>query len=187
MVTTTTQAQLSPEELQRGWRDAHVKPLWEIPLAHKPDGDFGSPVLWPWRTMEPLVQRAIALASPASAERRVLSLIDPDGHEGDFHTTTNLNAGLQILLPGEVARPHRHSMDALRFVLEGGGATVDQVGQHRPAGDRVQCFRQRRLHPGGVAGGQQNGGGGHHDPEVTVCAAVCQRMDGPSARRAGQS
>jgi gentisate 1,2-dioxygenase len=128
MVTAASATQLSPEELQQGWRDAHVKPLWEIAMAHKPDGDLGTPVLWPWRTMEPLVQRAIALASPASAERRVLSLIDPDGHEDDFHTITNLNAGLQILLPGEVARPHRHSMDALRFVLEGGGAVTKVDG-----------------------------------------------------------
>jgi gentisate 1,2-dioxygenase len=29
-----------------------------------------------------------------------------------------------VLLPGEKARPHRHSMNALRFVLEGSGATT---------------------------------------------------------------
>jgi gentisate 1,2-dioxygenase len=128
MVTTTAETQLSPEELQQGWRDAHVKPLWEIAQAHAPDGDLGKPVLWAWRTMEPLVQRAIALTSPAVAERRVLSFIDPAAHEGEFHTISNLNAALQILLPGEVARPHRHSPDALRFVLEGGGAITKVDG-----------------------------------------------------------
>src|SRR5208282_4458681 len=84
---------LSPMLAPPAWRDAHVKPLWEIEQAHRPDGDLGGPVIWPWRTMAPLVQRAIELASPASAERRVLSLIDPTGREGDFQTTTNLNAG----------------------------------------------------------------------------------------------
>jgi len=150
MVTATSATQLSPEELQQGWRDAHVKPLWEIAMAHKPDGDLGTPVLWPWRTMEPLVQRAIALASPASAERRVLSLIDPDGHEDDFHTITNLNAGLQILLPGEVARPHRHSMDALRFVLEGGGAVTKVLARtlaRRHDADGVARRAQRARAP----------------------------------------
>jgi gentisate 1,2-dioxygenase len=123
MLTTPTD-----EEIQAGWRDAHVRPLWEIAQAHAPDPAAGAPVAWPWATLEPLVERAIALASPASAERRVLSLIDPSGRPGDFQTTTNLNAGLQILLPGEAARPHRHSPDALRFVLEGGGAVTKVDG-----------------------------------------------------------
>jgi len=130
---------LSDDELQRGWSDAHVRPLWEIAQAHAPDADAAPPALWAWRTMEPLVRRAIALASPASAERRVLSLIDPLGRDGDFHTTTNLTAGLQILLPRERARPHRHSMDALRFVLEGDGAVtrVDAVEAPMAFGDLV--------------------------------------------------
>ena len=123
MLTTPT-----GEEIQQGWRDAHVRPLWEIAQAHAPDPAAGGPVNWPWATLEPLVARAISLASPASAERRVLSLIDPAGKPGDFQTTTNLNAGLQILLPGESARPHRHSPDALRFVLEGGGAVTKVDG-----------------------------------------------------------
>jgi gentisate 1,2-dioxygenase len=41
--------------------------------------------------------------------------------------TTDLYAGVQLALPGEVAAPHRHAQGALRFVLEanGGHATVD--------------------------------------------------------------
>lgn len=138
MLSTAGQ-ELTREEIQHGWDDAHVRPLWEIAAAHRPDTAPGGPVIWPWRTLEPLVARAIALASPASAERRVLSLIDPTGGPGDFHTITNLNAGLQILLPGEVARPHRHSMDALRFVLEGGGAVTKVDGTLAPMefGDNV--------------------------------------------------
>jgi gentisate 1,2-dioxygenase len=138
-VVTASIESLSSDELQRGWNDAHVKPLWEIAQAHAPDGDVEPPMLWAWRTMEPLVQRAIALASPASAERRVLALIDPQGREGDFHTAPNLNAALQILLPGERARPHRHSMEALRFVLEGDGAVtrVDAVEAPMAFGDLV--------------------------------------------------
>jgi gentisate 1,2-dioxygenase len=129
---TSPDSKLTAAEIQQGWRDARVKPLWEIAQAHRPDGDLGRPEIWPWRTMEPLVERAIALASPESAERRVLSLIDPTGRDGDFQTITNLNAGLQILLPGEMARPHRHSPDALRFVLEGGGAVTKVDGTLAP-------------------------------------------------------
>jgi gentisate 1,2-dioxygenase len=129
---TSGEPALSAGQIAQGWRDANVKPLWEIEQAHKPDSDLGRPVIWPWHTMEPLVARAIASVSPASAERRVLALIDPLGRPGDFHTTPNLNAGLQILLPGEVARPHRHSMDALRFVLEGEGAVTRVDSQLAP-------------------------------------------------------
>jgi gentisate 1,2-dioxygenase len=132
LMQSLIETQLSAEEIQLGWRSANVKPLWEIQQAHKPDEAFAPPEIWPWRVMEPLVARAIALASPASAERRVLALIDPSGREGDFHTITNLNAGLQILLPGEVARPHRHSMDALRFVLQGEGAVTRVDGKLAP-------------------------------------------------------
>ncbi len=79
--------------------------------------------------MEPLVQRAIELATPAVAERRVLSLIDPQAGPNEFHTITNLNAGLQVILPGEAARPHRHTADALRFVIEGEGAVTRVDGK----------------------------------------------------------
>ena len=39
-------------------------------------------------------------------------------------TSKTLAANIQILLPGEKARPHRHTMNALRFVLEGSGAAT---------------------------------------------------------------
>jgi gentisate 1,2-dioxygenase len=117
---------------RRAWSDAHVKPLWEIAQAHSDAASSRRATLWPWSTMQPLVARACALTSPAIAERRVLSLIEPGAGPDDFQTITNLNAGLQILLPGEVARPHRHSMDALRFVLEGEGATTRVDGKLAP-------------------------------------------------------
>jgi gentisate 1,2-dioxygenase len=131
--------ELTPEEIQQGWKDARVRPLWEIPQAHAADPAENAPVVWTWRTLEPLIARAIGLTSPAVAERRVLSLIDPAGRPGDFQSITNLNAALQILLPGEVARPHRHAMDALRFVMEGGGAVTRVDGKLAPmeTGDLV--------------------------------------------------
>jgi gentisate 1,2-dioxygenase len=131
MLSTEPEA-LSADQLQQGWRDAHVRPLWEIAQAHAGAGQEPAPVAWPWRSMQPLIERAIALTSPEVAERRVLSLIDPTARDGEFHTIANLNAGLQILLPGEVARPHRHSPDALRFVLEGAGAVTRVDGFEAP-------------------------------------------------------
>ena len=43
--------------------------------------------------------------------------------------TQSLYAGLQLILPGEIAHSHRHSASALRFVLEGSGAYTSVDGE----------------------------------------------------------
>ena len=43
--------------------------------------------------------------------------------------TTSLYAGLQLILPGEVAPAHRHTQTALRFVVEGEGAYTAVDGE----------------------------------------------------------
>jgi gentisate 1,2-dioxygenase len=118
---------ISDDDIRGRWQEAHVSPLWENAKATDAHHQEPAPNLWSWRTMQPLIANAIAATSPAIAERRALSLIDPSARPREFQTITNLNAALQILLPGEVARPHRHSMDALRFVLEGAGGVVTRV------------------------------------------------------------
>src|SRR5580700_3277079 len=94
----------SPSEAMRAaWRDAHVRPLWESPIAHTVRAGGPKPHLWPWRVLEPLVADAVRVASLASIERRVLMLVDPEADADATGTTTNLTAALQILLPGEQA------------------------------------------------------------------------------------
>jgi gentisate 1,2-dioxygenase len=112
----------SYEEVRQGWRAANVRPLWESTVAHKgPDG--GPPAhLWQWQQLRGFVDQAMKVTSPAAVERRVLSLIEPGADNPATGTTTNLSAALQVLLPGESARPHRHTMNAIRFVIEGKGA-----------------------------------------------------------------
>ena len=43
--------------------------------------------------------------------------------------TGSLYAGLQLILPGEVAPCHRHAASALRFVIEGTGAYTAVEGE----------------------------------------------------------
>lgn len=105
------------------WRKAHLLPLWQVPAAHK-QSEGGLPGhIWKWKEVRPLALDAIKNRSPAAIERRVLLLADPNT-ERSQSTVKNITAGLQILVPGEKARPHRHSMNALRFVMEGEGATT---------------------------------------------------------------
>src|SRR5438067_153485 len=110
------------EEVRKAWHAAHVKPLWENPLSHKVRDGGPKPHLWKWQVLRPLVDDAIKVTSPAAVERRVLTLVDPGSDSPAAGTVTNLTTALQILLPGESARPHRHTMNAIRFVLEGNGA-----------------------------------------------------------------
>lgn len=111
--------------LAAAWSEAHIRPLWQMPL---PPATSSAACLWEWQNVEPLVLEALNVTSPDAIERRVLSLVDPAAGEFELYTTTNINAGLQILKPGESARPHRHSMNALRFVLNGSGATTTVNG-----------------------------------------------------------
>ncbi len=113
------------DSLRKAWKEANLAPLWENKLAHRPPPPPEPAYLWSWEKIRPLIAAAIDVASPAAIERRVLQLIPPHRieHEGQ-QTSSTLAANIQILLPGEKARPHRHTMNALRFVLEGSGAVT---------------------------------------------------------------
>jgi len=109
-------------------RRASVSALWQRNV-YPPRGE--RPRLWRWAEMEPLLAQAVSEASDMQAtERRVLTLVNHDifGAEDFVTTTTNLSANFQVLMPDETAPAHRHSMNALRFVVEGQGAvtTVDE-------------------------------------------------------------
>jgi gentisate 1,2-dioxygenase len=116
------------------WAAQNVLPLWENRAAHGGAKVRERAHLWRWSDLEPLIEKAIGIRSMEAVERRVLSLVSPHVPEigGAAGTTRNLNAGLQILMPGESARPHRHSMNALRFVMMGNGATTVVDGKPCP-------------------------------------------------------
>lgn len=120
-------------QLRRQLREAHVVPLWESPTAHKLDPVRERPHLWPWRALGPIMRQVSEISSPEVVERRVLSLVNPKSTSPQDEATTGvISAAVQTLLPGERARPHRHSMNALRFVLEGSGAQTIVDGKHCP-------------------------------------------------------
>ena len=122
-----------PTSLRRAWREAHLVPLWESPTAHKLDVVREKAHHWPWRVMRPILEQTSALSSPNVVERRVLSLVNPKSRSPEDEATTGtINACLQTLLPGERARPHRHSMNALRFALQGEGAETVVDGRALP-------------------------------------------------------
>lgn len=130
--TRTTSGGRPYDEISKDWQAANLKPLWESVMAHKVREGGPAPHHWKWKVIRPLIDDAMTVTNPAAVERRVLTLTDPDAAGGAGSTSTNLAAGFQILLPGEKARPHRHTMNALRFVIEGKGAATVVDGKDCP-------------------------------------------------------
>lgn len=115
-------------DLIRALAAVHAQPLWDryARVTRREPAAADAPMCWPWADMLPLIDRACLEVNMDDAERRVLLLTHPDFADS-YATTSNLSAGLQTLLPGEVARAHRHTLQAIRFVLEGGDPTQSAI------------------------------------------------------------
>src|ERR1700754_3666281 len=96
------------------------------------------PALWGFDAIRKAMLEAGKLITAKEAERSVLALENP-GLRGQSKITTSLYAGVQLVIPHEVAPAHRHSQSALRFVLEGKGAhtSVDGERTYMHPGDFV--------------------------------------------------
>ena len=105
-------------------------PLWEVlgKLVPPEPTPETVPTLWRYGEMRPLLMEAGRLITAKEAERRVLVLENP-GARGQSRITQSLYAGLQMILPGEIAPCHRHAASALRFVIEGAGAYTAVAGE----------------------------------------------------------
>lgn len=86
------------------------------------------PNLWHFALAKEWLLEAGRLITAKEAERRVLILENP-GLRGQSKITTSLYAGLQLVMPGEVAPAHRHSQSALRFIMDGAGAHTSVNGE----------------------------------------------------------
>ncbi len=108
----------------------NMKPLWERVMRLKP-GTAAQAAVWRWKDTRPLLMRACELITAKQAERRVLMLENP-ALPGTTFITPSLYAGLQAILPGENAPTHRHTPNALRFIMEGEGAYTAIDGERIP-------------------------------------------------------
>jgi gentisate 1,2-dioxygenase/2-polyprenyl-6-methoxyphenol hydroxylase-like FAD-dependent oxidoreductase len=118
----------------------NLAPLWTrlqalVPRAPTP---VGVAHRWRYVDVRPHVLASAEHITAREAERRVLILENP-GLRGASQITGNLYAGLQLIMPGETAPPHRHTQSALRFIIEGDGAytTVDEETVVMRPGDLV--------------------------------------------------
>lgn len=109
---------------------ANLAPLWRVlhGLVGEVPRSPAVPALWRYADVRPYLMEACRLISTEESERRVLILENPALH-GESRITRNLFAGLQIILPGEIAPAHRHVASALRFIIEGRNAYTAVGGE----------------------------------------------------------
>jgi gentisate 1,2-dioxygenase len=105
-------------------------PLWEQlhNLVPREPASPCVPALWRYADVKPLLMESAGLISAEEAVRRVLVLENP-GLAGRSSITQSLYAGLQLIMPGEVAPSHRHVQSALRFIVDGKGAYTAVDGE----------------------------------------------------------
>jgi gentisate 1,2-dioxygenase len=107
-----------------------MAPLWKVmesvvtrePVTHC------VPVVWRFKDIKALVMESGDLISAEEAQRRVLVLENP-ALRGQSRATNTMFAGVQMILPGEIAPAHRHVSSAIRFVLDGEGAYTAVEGE----------------------------------------------------------
>jgi gentisate 1,2-dioxygenase len=137
-VATATQTNPDPKHNLQGARQAYydkiskydMAPLWEVlkNLVTKEPKSAASPALWKFADAKKLVLEAGEVITAEEAERRVLVLENPT-LRGKSRVTNALFAGIQLILPGEIAEAHRHVSSAIRFVLDGEGAYTAVEGE----------------------------------------------------------
>jgi len=113
---------------QSAMEEASVSALWERTSPNGTQLSEEAPYLWRWADLDPLLDEAVRQTDMDNAERRVLVLENP-AYRGSHRIGASINmvVNLQVLMPGEIARPHRHRLNALRFVVEGDGGAVTTV------------------------------------------------------------
>jgi gentisate 1,2-dioxygenase len=129
----------SLEELYRSLATVDMGPGWNKPtpsLYPGPKKKF-PPAIWHYVQAKAALDSAGRLINTELAERRNLILANA-GAGSDYATATTLVSAYQMIMPGEHARSHRHSPNALRLVVDAEPGTytvVDGVRLEMMPGD----------------------------------------------------
>ena len=128
--TVNREAEKGREDFYRRAGGQHMAPLWRVLGGLVTDEPVAkcAPAIWKWAEVRPYLMEACKLITAEEAERRVMVLENP-ALPGQSRNTTSLFAGLQTILPGEIARAHRHAAAALRFIIEGHDAYTAVAGE----------------------------------------------------------
>jgi 1-hydroxy-2-naphthoate dioxygenase len=118
------------KEFDAELKELHMSGQWQYEelLARAIGGPQprGDAYLWPWSMVYPKLLEACEALPESETARRSLLFENPGlPNHGTTHT---LLMGIQMIKPGEHAWAHRHTMAAIRFIIQGDGdvfTTVD--------------------------------------------------------------
>lgn len=93
------------------------------------------PHVWEWGNIKTALEEAkevVDLEEQPQGARRSIGLRNPAFSSGN-RTSWTINVGVQMVVPDEIARAHRHNITAFRFVIEGDdGAYTNVEGEQFP-------------------------------------------------------
>lgn len=119
-MTTTQEPASDLAQFDRKLDELHLRGQWQYDaqLVQLTDGPVpaGVPFRWSWELADRALTEMCTAVSGETA-RRNFTFINPAPDVNG--TTQTLAMGMQITLPGEIAPAHRHSINALRFVVDG--------------------------------------------------------------------
>lgn len=110
---------LNQRRFTAGWHKARPS-LWREPIT-----PF-VPLHWQYAEAAGHLDLAGDWIGTDLAERRNLLMFNPVG-DNDYASLPSLVAAYQMIKPGEAARAHRHSPNALRLILDAGDAVTTVV------------------------------------------------------------
>jgi gentisate 1,2-dioxygenase len=110
---------LQGHALSPGWAKKAPQ-MWPVPRPRF------VPAVWRYADARAALDSACSFVSPEQAERRNLIMVNPIA-DNIYPTCRHLVAAYQLVLPGETARSHRHSPNALRLILDAGRDTFTIV------------------------------------------------------------
>jgi gentisate 1,2-dioxygenase/1-hydroxy-2-naphthoate dioxygenase len=131
-MTTTREPGQTLAEFDERLDGLHLRGQWQYDaqLVQLTDGPLpaGVPFLWQRALVEGALEE-MCVVRPNDTARRNFTFINPGpGVDG---TTPTMAMGIQITLPGEIAWAHRHSINALRFVVDGSADLYTAVDGER--------------------------------------------------------
>lgn len=107
-------AKIKAENIIGQWT---LEPLLEAAIGGPKPRGVG--YVWPWALTRERLVEASHILGPRGVGRTSIVFLNPGIKQGPPGSTHTLAAGIQAMRAQEVCWSHRHTMNALRFILEG--------------------------------------------------------------------
>lgn len=111
-------------ELDQWLAERNLTGFWNRPHG----GGALKPHLWKWPDVYEGIQRAIDIVPMGKTGRRVVQPQNPSVRLGMSNT---IHLAVQAVVPGEIAKAHRHVAAAIRYVIQGSPACFTVVEGER--------------------------------------------------------